>query len=205
MTLPIPKYSYEDLRGKAAAFLREHHPAKSIPIPIEQIVEFHFGINIIPIPGLQRVHDVDAFLSNDLKSIMVDMSMMESRSPNRYRFSLAHELGHAVLHQGVYAQMKFSSIEEWKTQITAISDADREWLEWQAPSFAGLILVPGEPLSEQLQKGLQWAAEQGFSVEEAPELAKGYISSWLGKFFEVSSQVIEKRLDKDGLWPPSSI
>lgn len=57
-----------------------------MPVPVEEIVEFGFGINIVPVPGLLAVHEVDAFTSRDLKSIMVDLSVFESRSPNRYRF-----------------------------------------------------------------------------------------------------------------------
>lgn len=202
MALPILRLSYDDIRKRAAVFLQEHNRDASIPVPIERIVEFGFGINIIPLPGLLQVHDVDAFLSNDFKSLMVDMGIVESRSPNRYRFSLAHELAHAVLHGDVYAQIRFSNIPEWKVQLMAISEADREWLEWQAYSFAGLILVPGQPLREKLQEAVRLAVEQGFPVVDVPDPAKDYISTWLGRQFEVSAQVIEKRLDKEGLWPP---
>ena len=205
MPLPIPTYSYEDLRRRAAAFLRQHHPEGSVPVPIEQIVEFQFHINIIPLPGLLKVHDVDAFLSSDLKSLAVDLGILESRSPNRYRFSLAHELAHAFLHKDVYAQFRFSNVREWKAQIKVISDADREWLEWQAYSFAGLILVPGEPLKERLRNAVRFATQQGFSIEKAPDPAKDYLCTWLGRQFGVSSQVIEKRLDKDRLWPPAKV
>ena len=203
MTLRIPVLSYENLRGMAKSFLLEHNADGSIPVPIEQIVEFDFGTNIIPIPGLQRVHDVDAFISNDLKSLMVDLGILESRSPNRYRFSLAHELAHAVLHRDVFDRLRFSDIAEWKAQIMGLSEADREWLEWQAYSFAGLILVPGETLKERLHEAVQLAAMQGVVVQDAPDPAKDYICTWLGRQFEVSAQVIEKRLDKDGLWPPT--
>lgn len=202
MALPIPRFSYDDLRARANSLLQTHNPAGHIPIPIEEIVEFGFGINIIPIPGLLTVHEVDAFTAKDLRSIMVDLSTVESRSPNRYRFSLAHELGHVVLHADVYAQIEFLSIREWKQVVMSLPEKDREWLEWQAYSFAGLILVPREPLMERLADAVRIASEQGFDVVENHEPAKDYVCTWLGRQFEVSSQVVEKRLDKDGLWPP---
>lgn len=202
MGLPIPVYSYEVLRRRATAFLAEHNRENSIPVPIEQIVEFQFSINIIPIPGLHRAYDIDAFLSSDLTSLMVDQGVLESTSPNRYRFSLAHELAHAVLHKEVYAQFSFSNINEWKSQISAISDEDLGWLEWQAYSFAGLILVPGEPLADKLKEELRLLREKGISVTDSPDPAKDYICNWIGRFFEVSAQVVDKRLDKDELWPP---
>jgi hypothetical protein len=50
----VPIYSYEDLRKKADEFLGTYNPAGMIPVPIEEIVEFEFGINIVPVLGLQR-------------------------------------------------------------------------------------------------------------------------------------------------------
>lgn len=203
MALTVPILSYEQLRDRAEAFLRRYNEAGSIPIPIEEIIEFDFGINVIPLPGLQRVHEVDACISSDLKSLIVDLAVLESRSPNRYRFSLSHELAHAVLHSAVYEQLRFSSVEDWKAVMRQIPEPDRGWLEWQAYSFAGLILVPGKPLREGLDKAVRLAIESGINLQEAPDPAKGYIATWLGRHFQVSSQVIEKRLDYDKLWPPT--
>lgn len=83
MALQIPRLSYEVLRTKANTVLGKHHPGSPIPVPIEAIVEFGFQINIVPIPGLLAVHEVDAFTSKDLQTIMVDLSVLESRSSNR--------------------------------------------------------------------------------------------------------------------------
>lgn len=55
----IPVYSYEDLRKRADDFLRTRHPSGNIPVPIEEIVEFDFGINIVPVLGLQREFEVE--------------------------------------------------------------------------------------------------------------------------------------------------
>ncbi len=85
-----------------------------------------------------------------------------------------------------------------------IPETDREWLEWQAYAFGGLILVPGKPLRERMRRAVEIATRAGFSLKNNDEVAKNYVSTWLGKDFEVSSQVIQKRLDKDGLWPPAS-
>lgn len=50
----IPIYSYDDLRKKADDFLRTHNPSSIIPVSIEEIVEFEFNINIVPVLALQR-------------------------------------------------------------------------------------------------------------------------------------------------------
>lgn len=203
MGLDIPFLSYEDLRARADALLKKHYPTVRLPIPIEKIVEFGFQIEIIPVPGLMRVHEVDAFSSKDFKTIMVDQSVMESRSPYRYRFSLAHELGHAVLHQEVQRQLEFSTIKEWKQVINSVSERDRGWFEWQAYNFAGLMLVPRESLRDSLKQAVKRATEQGIALSSAEyaDVSKDYVCNWLGRKFEVSAEVVSKRLEKDGLWP----
>ena len=40
--LTPPILSYRDLRRRAGDFLRTHHPAGTIPVPIEEIVEFRY-------------------------------------------------------------------------------------------------------------------------------------------------------------------
>lgn len=109
----VPRLSYQDLRGIADAFLRQHHPAGTIPIPIEEVVEFRFGIGITPLPGLHADHEIDGFVSADLSEIFVDLFVFESR-PARYRFTLAHEIGHVVLHAEVLKEVRPRSVAEWK-------------------------------------------------------------------------------------------
>jgi Zn-dependent peptidase ImmA (M78 family) len=88
-----PVLSYEQIRERADDFLKAHNPQMIIPVPIENIAEFSMGINIIPIPGLQKLIDVEGFISSDFSSITVDQFVMEERE-TRYRFTIAHEIGH---------------------------------------------------------------------------------------------------------------
>ena len=96
-----PVLSYDDVRGYAEEFLAEYHAKESVPTPIEEIVEFDFGMDVIPIPGLRDEVGVDAFLASDLESISVDEDVM-IHFKARYRFSLAHELGHHWIHDDLY-------------------------------------------------------------------------------------------------------
>ncbi|MBI2561548.1 MAG: ImmA/IrrE family metallo-endopeptidase [candidate division NC10 bacterium] len=171
-----------------------------IPIPIEEIVEFNYRIDIIPVPGLQEAFEVDGFISSDLKAITVDAFVYEHR-PGRYRFTLAHEVAHAVLHRRIYQAHRFRRVKDWKRFQRDMDEEDRRWLEWQAYAFAGLILVPAEPLLTEYQKAIRVAARVGLSLQKAGEVARSYVADWLARRFEVSPQVIEKRLDKDELWP----
>jgi hypothetical protein len=198
-----PVLSYEDLARRADAFLQSHHPSGVVPIPIEEIVEFRYQIDIIPVPGLREAFEVDGFISSDLKAITVDQFIYERR-PRRYRFTLAHELAHAVLHGRIYQAHRFRRVEDWKQFQLQMDEEDRRWLEWQAYAFAGLILVPAESLRDRYRRAIRAARNVGLSIDKAGDVARSYITDWLADRFDVSPQVIEKRLDKDKLWPVPS-
>jgi hypothetical protein len=83
---------YEELRAIADAFIAERHPSRGIPIPIEEIIEFQLGLDIVPVPGLLEHFEVDGFLAWDHSEIRVDQFAMQSRY-TRYRFTLAYEVG----------------------------------------------------------------------------------------------------------------
>lgn len=153
----VPYLSYDRIREIACQFLGKHHPFRKLPIPIEEIIEFQLGINIIPMPGLQEALDDDevvGFTSSDLKDITVDEFIWRHR-PGRYRFTLAHEVGHITLHQHLYEPLRFHSIEEWKKFINSIPDKEHGRYEWQAYAFAGLILVPEDRLKEVVDKHMK--------------------------------------------------
>jgi hypothetical protein len=111
--LKVPYYSYEQIRNHANAFLAKYNPTGVIPVPIEEIAEFSLHLNIIPIPGIQDSLEVAGFVSSDLLSISVDQFVMEKRV-TRYRFTLAHEIGHIWLHREIFEQLKLNTVEEWK-------------------------------------------------------------------------------------------
>jgi hypothetical protein len=83
--------SYDDLRRLAEEFLEEFHEERTLPVPIEEIVEFDFELEIVPMEGILDDLEVDAFLTSDLKQIYVDAFVLKHRY-RRFRFSLAHEL-----------------------------------------------------------------------------------------------------------------
>lgn len=196
--MEAPILSYEDIRKRADAFLHQHHPERNIPVPIEDIVEFKLGINIVPLPGLHQVLEVDGFTSSDMETIFVDEFIYKSR-PGRYRFTLAHEVGHVVIHRSIYRTANIRSIKEWKEFINSIPDQTHRWLEYQAYSFGGLVLVPSEHLQRLTDKYVKRIRKEGISLEEKKDPGWEWIADWLAKDFDVSTQVIERRLEKDGI------
>lgn len=193
----IPVYSYEDLRGKADEFLHMYHPAGVIPVPIEEIVEFDFGINIVPVLSLQREFEVEGFTSGDLKNIYVDEYVYTDRI-TRYRFTLAHEMGHIVLHRHLYDKHRFKSIQGWQEFINSMTEQEHSWLEYQGYAFAGLVLVPKEKLTKSVTEWTRKIKDKGVSMEKNWDFAWELITEHVAKAFLVSPDVVEKRMEKDG-------
>ena len=200
MSVRVPRLSYEDVRRSADAFLGEHHSSRSIPIPIEEIVEFRLGLNIIPLPGLHAAFDLDGFLSADMREISVDLAVFESR-PARYRFTLAHETGHLILHGGPLKTATPGSIADWKRFVRDLAESERQSMEWQAYSFAGLVLVPREPLHEAYRAARRAADEAGIDIETNVDVARYYVSTSIAQAFGVSAGVIDRRLVREGIFP----
>lgn len=201
MEVKAPFLRYDDIRPKAAEFLSQHNLTGEIPVPIERIVELRFEMDIVPEPGLHKHFDIDSYISHDLTEIRVDDYVYQSR-PGRYRFSLCHELGHRVLHREVYAALEFHTISEWKDLMTnAISERDYRILEWQASSFAGLVLVPRENLSEKYGEAVRMVEDHGLSLDDNSEVFRDTVSEYIARHFGVSSAVVTRRLQDDGVWP----
>ena len=203
--LGVPYRTYDDVRVFAEEFLRKHHPGRSIPVPIERIVEKHLRLGIFPVPDLMIDLDTDGFLTSDLQEIYVD-SQICSRVPARYNFTLAHEVGHLVMHAALYREYVFTEVHEWKAFHDNLSEKSRARFELQAYDFAGLVLVPKDHLlcavDQQLKEmPAEW---KGVGAESIPpraveERLRAAISQRICRSFEVSSQVIEKRLEKEGI------
>lgn len=197
MAIKAPYLPYDRLKELAAEFLEKYHPSGEIPVPIEEIVEFEFGIDIIEIPGLHDLLDVDAFPTSDLTQIRVDQFVYRNR-PTRYRFSLAHEIGHFVLHKDILGSLNFSTFEEWRNVVSnEIPDDEYAWIEWQAYVYAGLILVPPDNLLEVFSEMLEKAKGAGLSKDDitGDDNSKNTFEKLLAEPFEVSSAVIKKRMN----------
>ncbi|MEX2532075.1 MAG: ImmA/IrrE family metallo-endopeptidase [Gemmatimonadota bacterium] len=193
--------SYDQIRQEASEFLAQYHEEGSIPTPIEEIVEFDFEMATIPIEGLSDHLGVDAFLSNDLTAVFVDQYVMEFVEV-RYRFSLAHELGHHWLHDELYQSAKIASVRDFKEVQEAIGDNYR-WFEFHANSFAGLVLVPPETLKARFTRRVEDAKAGGVPSASIPKhpVRQAFIEG-LAREFNVSEQAMTIRLEKDGLLPP---
>jgi Zn-dependent peptidase ImmA (M78 family) len=200
MRLPSPPWlDYESIRNEADNFLQKHWPEGVSPVDVEKIVDARLGIDIIEYPGLQREIGVDGFLSRSGKSIYVDMGMSNNVS-NRHRFTLAHELGHLVLHGDLYRAAEFSTPAEWLRVQSSLPERDYSRYEFQAYCFGGLILAPRQHLSAAVDEAVALAARRGYNINLDDAADREFAARWVARELKVSEQVVLKRGKYDGLW-----
>ena len=192
--IQAPRLSYEQIRASANDFLARYNPSGVIPVPIEPIVEFALKINIVPIPGLQRALETEGFISSDFKTISVDQFVLEERE-RRYRFTLAHEIGHFWLHKEVFSGLEIRTVNDWKKYQSDLDTEAYGWLEWQAYSFGGLVLAPKEKLFARRAIAEEKIAKEG--LDPKTEAAQFYVCKYLADDFNVSEAVIDKRTQRD--------
>jgi hypothetical protein len=182
----------------------KYWPESTLPVNTEEIVEFRLRLNIEPVKYLQSTVDIDAYLKRDLSGIVVDYDCyMNEKFANRMRFSFAHELGHFFLHRDLYIKFGISSPEGWKDFILNVPENEYRSFEWQADEFAGRLLVPYLELQAEVKKVGKILKKRNLLsfLEVDPDAVLSGISPMLCKPFGVSTDVIEKRVKRERLWP----
>ncbi len=197
----VPFISESELCKQAEWFLRDHRASGLIPVPIERIIDVDLQINVIPIRGLKRVCDTDAFISSDFTEISVDEPVYKHPNQNRYRFSLAHEIAHYVLHRKLFTPYPVHSLEGYLAFRARISAYAYDRLELQANCMARFMLVPRALLSTEFNEAKNRARRAGFALERNWAVGIQYVSAWLGRRFQVSPAVVAIRLEHDHLVP----
>jgi hypothetical protein len=191
--------SYGDILGAAEHLLQEHFGEIRIPVAIELLVEYHLDIEIKPVPGLKEEYGIDGYF--DRRRIAVDETAWEGNT-NRYRFTLAHELGHRVLHPELLDRATYRSVEGFLRFRNSLPEADLRRYEWQANWFAGNILLPAAPLSGLVSAGIDALRRAG----EPPDLSElsdcERLAGWIARKAHVSLNVVTRRATDDGHWVP---
>jgi Zn-dependent peptidase ImmA (M78 family) len=129
---------------------------------------------------------------------------MDERFANRMRFSFAHELGHFFLHKNFYATFVYGSVEEWKGIILSMPDTEHRNFEFQANEFAGRFLVPRSNLMHEIEVAIETLRRINMLeyLNNDADAVLSLISPQLARPFGVSTDVIETRVKREGLWPP---
>jgi len=197
MKLDLPHLSYQRIGEIADQFLAQHHPSLSLPIPIEEIAESKLNLRIFEEFNLRKDFDIDSFLTSDLSTIFIDLNIYENVE-NRARCSIAHEIGHLILHGNILSKQKISNTNDLDKFLSSIDEEEYSWLEYQAYSFANQVLVPKKLLFSQIKKLTS-------SIPSQSELEIIYpLLEDLSEIFKVSSSLMFRRLEKEGIVKLSS-
>jgi len=159
----------------------------SLPIPIESIAEHYLGYDIeISDDGVFANPLVLGGIIFDQKKIMINAST--EAHEGRYSFTLAHEVGHHVLHKAIFEASE-------SERMVCREDANKPLEERQADHFAGALLMPEERV-RRLYRALRMPRRR-HAKKAMKAIARRLMSE--GNFTNVSNQAMIVRLHQLGL------
>lgn len=122
----------------AQEFLETHGLRDNRALRVETAIE-SFGYRIFSFPGLAEI--AEAYVPVKPGYIFVDEEQYLGIDSFRWRFSLAEELAHILIHRPMFEGMTLEQIIEFQNEIT-----DKEYLalEREAKYLAGCLLMPAD-------------------------------------------------------------
>ena len=198
-----------------ADYARKYGVSVCPPVPVEEIIEAHLGLTF-DFADLPRLLNVPNALGGTWfrdRKVKIDQSLDPSVFPDklgRYRFTVAHEIGHWELHRH-----KYLSVEGQATMfagddrsVICRSD-DKSQLEWQADSFAGCLLLPKDMVYAHWES-VYGNREPYIAIDEIADLKARWglgenerptveVARQLAPVFQVSAQAMQIRLIDLGL------
>ena len=174
------------------------------PIDVLYVVDVAMRFDLVDLEDLFADLRMDAAIVPSSKTILVDRDALlgwEKRvrwREQRLRFSVAHELGHYLLHSDYMAGVEFTSIDAFKRWVQ--QHQSDQTAEYQADEFAGRFLVPRPVLIEEYD-GYATRAAQADPAWHDIEGMREHVARKIAPRFGVNHQVIEIRFEREGIWP----
>ncbi|MHB1458650.1 MAG: ImmA/IrrE family metallo-endopeptidase [Armatimonadota bacterium] len=197
--MPTPNLTANDIRDIADRILAEHQPDGGIPIQIEEIIEFGLEMEIRPIRALKARLNFEGALTFDLQTILIDEDMMQHQL-HQYHLTLAHELGHKLLHEDFIISLELEDQDGWKKAVAEIDPIVYGKLEDQALIFAGYLLVPTLPLYASCEEARYLANQHGIDLSVMGYNAISYISGSIAKDYQVPTMLVHHRIMTEGIF-----
>lgn len=186
----LPSLSFKQLCLAADTFLKKYHNSDELLTPIEDIVDLKLNMSILPISNLERDFGLDAYLSHGMNRIMID-NYSYTYQEARARFSIAHEVGHVVLHKDFY----LANAREEPVGILAFMDElpalDVKYMENQAHTFAAEILMPREKFKTRISELIGVKPQAEVSTRDLEPIILD-----LSEMFNVSAPAVLKHMGK---------
>ncbi len=171
-----------DKTGKQAIALLEELNITGPPVPVE-IIAKKKGATLVFEP-FEGDDDISGLLYRKDKHTIIGIN--SAHSETRQRFSIAHELGHLILHKKQLFVDKTVRVD-FRDQTSALA-IRREEIE--ANSFAAELLMPRDFIIQEISRKL--------SNKKSPPKEKTLVNG-LASIFKVSPQAMEYRLNNLGI------
>lgn len=174
------------------------------PIDMLFVMDVLLEFDVIDSPNLFADLRMDAAIAPTERVIFIDRESLERWErqdqwlEKRLRFSVAHELGHFVLHKDLMTSIRFSTMDQFKQWIIEHRRSKR--IEDQADEFAGRFLVPLAILREEYDRFCHKLSSADPAWHEI-EGMRSHFAKTLAPRFGVNPQVIETRFDHEDIWP----
>lgn len=210
----------EEIEAASRRLLLAYHerfgPDGYLPIPVEEILESHLGLTLEFDDLRRRLGVADVLGATWVKDrrVVIDQSLdptVDSRKEGRYRFTIAHELGHWELHRHVFedAPGQGSLFEqEAPPSIVCRTGSRKDPMEWQADAFASYLLMPGKMVTE-VWESIYGTQEPYGAADELADLARKVVGDVgqpvvgvareVAREFRVSGTAMQIRLTELGL------
>lgn len=157
---------FSDLIEEAAVGLldgyRDFAGVFDLPVPVESIAEHFLKYDLeITDQGLFANPSFLGGISFETNTIFVNASIEDHEG--RYTFTIAHEIGHHVLHKDLYDEL----ISD-RSQIMCREEKKKPLIERQADRFAAALMMPRHAISVEVKRLVQMKPQ---SLGEALKLA----------------------------------
>lgn len=179
------------IQSKAQELLNRYHKKSSVSVNPDAIAS-RLGLKVVY--GSFDDESVSAFLgySEDRKSFFIAVN--KNHSPVRQRYSVAHEIGHYILHSDrtpLLSPLRLPAFEEAVFFRGAHSSRGTDKYEIEANRFAAELLMPTDAIAEIGTKIKRRLRKEGnFSMESHA----GQFIDEMARAFNVSSLAMTIRL-----------
>ena len=155
----VPYLTKANIAWQAYSLLQEIGQAQGSPvtppIPVDEIIEFHLGLNF-KVDNLKQLLGMDDVLGAtwmDDNKVIIDENVEHE---GRFMFTCGHEIGHWQLHrpliEAARQQMSLFDAGDPKPTIVCRKQEKKKRGEWQADYFSSCILMPEEMVLEAFRK-----------------------------------------------------
>jgi len=165
-------------------------------VDIERLIETKYGIIPDVFYGLQAKYGVMAFMLTEAKRLFIDDRLIDNpRQAKRYRFTLAEELAHFLIHNNLYKNYK--TIADRMEKESLLTRQELWFLETNAKALGSAILMPKKLVEKRVNDLINYFGNK-------PNYTNTIINA-LAHDFDVNPAAVRRRLKNLGYHKRSNL